>query len=148
MACTTFSWNDRQPAMSSLNQQRTQKYIAARQQNAAWLLLSSRRAPLMLSCLEALFELHRVGRGLLQKLRRRGRPHHPSPAQFGLHALFVTPNKELRLLRNHTRSAVLVHRRGRQASLACLSWEELGEKRSAALEERSKPAEIVSLIGC
>jgi uncharacterized protein YPO0396 len=32
--------------------------------------------------------------------------------EFGLHALFVTPNKELRLLRNHTRSAVLVHRRG------------------------------------
>jgi uncharacterized protein YPO0396 len=45
--------------------------------------------------------------------------------EFGLHALFVTPNKELRLLRNHTRSAVLVHRRGAQATLACLSWEEL-----------------------
>ncbi len=48
--------------------------------------------------------------------------------EFGLHALFVTPNKELRLLRNHTRSAVLVHRRGKQASLACLSWEALEEK--------------------
>ena len=47
--------------MSSLNQQRTQKYIAARQQNAAWLLLASRRAPLMLSCLEALFEHQRDG---------------------------------------------------------------------------------------
>ncbi|WP_053843662.1 ATP-binding protein [Paracidovorax avenae] len=45
--------------------------------------------------------------------------------EFGLHALFVTPNKELRLLRSHTRSAVVVHRRGRQASLVCLSWEEL-----------------------
>lgn len=45
--------------------------------------------------------------------------------EFGLHALFVTPNKELRLLRNHTRSAVLVHRRGAQATLACLSWEGL-----------------------
>ena len=45
--------------------------------------------------------------------------------EFGLHALFVTPNKELRLLRNHTRSAVVVHRRGRQATLACLSWQEL-----------------------
>jgi uncharacterized protein YPO0396 len=45
--------------------------------------------------------------------------------EFGLHALFVTPNKELRLLRNHTRSAVLVHRRGRQATLASLSWQEL-----------------------
>ena len=47
--------------------------------------------------------------------------------EFGLHALFVTPNKELRLLRNHTRSAVVVHRRGRQATLACLSWEELDQ---------------------
>ncbi len=47
--------------MPSINQQRTQKYIAARQQNAAWLLLASRRAPLMLSCLEALFEHQRDG---------------------------------------------------------------------------------------
>jgi len=45
--------------------------------------------------------------------------------EFGLHALFVTPNKELRLLRKHTRSAVLVHRRGSQATLASLSWQEL-----------------------
>ncbi len=44
---------------------------------------------------------------------------------FGLHALFVTPNKEVRLLRNHTRSAVVVHRRGAQATLASLRWEEI-----------------------
>lgn len=48
------------PAMPSLPQQRTQKYIAARQQHPAWLLLASRRAPLMLSGLEALFE-HQPG---------------------------------------------------------------------------------------
>jgi uncharacterized protein YPO0396 len=59
--------------------------------------------------------------------------------EFGLHALFVTPNKELRLLRNHTRSAVLVHRRGRQASLACLSWEELGEKLEEKRSAVNKP---------
>jgi uncharacterized protein YPO0396 len=45
--------------------------------------------------------------------------------EFGLHPLFVTPNKELRLLRAHTRSAILVHRRGRQATLTSLTWEEL-----------------------
>ena len=45
--------------------------------------------------------------------------------EFGLHALFVTPNKKVRLLRNHTRSAVVVHRRGAQASLTSLRWEEL-----------------------
>lgn len=48
--------------------------------------------------------------------------------EFGLHALFVTPNKEMRLLRDHTRSAVVVHRRGPQATLACLNWEELTER--------------------
>lgn len=47
--------------MSSLNQQRTQKYVSARQQHPAWLLLASRRAPLMLSCLDALFEHQRDG---------------------------------------------------------------------------------------
>ena len=47
--------------MPSLNQQRTLKFIAARQQHPAWLLLASRRAPLMLSCLEALFEHQREG---------------------------------------------------------------------------------------
>ena len=45
--------------------------------------------------------------------------------EFGLHALFVTPNKEVRLLRSHTRSAVVVHRRGAQATLASLRWEEI-----------------------
>ena len=54
--------------------------------------------------------------------------------EFGLHALFVTPNKEMRLLRNHTRSAVLVHRRGRQASLASLSWQDVSDK----LDERNR----------
>ncbi|MFZ2450730.1 MAG: SbcC/MukB-like Walker B domain-containing protein [Methylovulum miyakonense] len=32
--------------------------------------------------------------------------------EFGLHAVFITPNKEMRLLRNHTRSAIVVYRRG------------------------------------
>lgn len=45
--------------------------------------------------------------------------------EFGLHPLFVTPNKEMRLLRDHTRSAILVHRKGLQSSLTSLSWEEL-----------------------
>lgn len=45
--------------------------------------------------------------------------------EFGLHPLFVTPNKELLLLRRHTRSAILIHRKGQQATLSSLSWEEL-----------------------
>lgn len=47
--------------MATLNQQRTHKYIAARQQHPAWVLLASRRAPLVLSCLDALFEHQRDG---------------------------------------------------------------------------------------
>lgn len=58
--------------------------------------------------------------------------------EFGLHAVFITPNKEMRLLRNHTRSAIVVHRRGLQASLTSLSWEALDEfhqKRLKASDE-------------
>ncbi|MHA6844776.1 ATP-binding protein [Ralstonia syzygii] len=45
--------------------------------------------------------------------------------EFGLHPLFVTPNKEMRLLRSHTRSAILIHRKGPHATMTSLSWEEL-----------------------
>jgi len=47
--------------------------------------------------------------------------------QFGLHPLFVTPNKEMRLLRNHTQSAVLVHRRGQHSNALSLSWKEIDQ---------------------
>lgn len=42
--------------MDSITQQRTQKYVSARKQNPAWLLLASPRAPLVLGCLTSLFE--------------------------------------------------------------------------------------------
>ncbi len=45
--------------------------------------------------------------------------------EFGLHALFVTPNKEMQLLRQHTRSAALIHRKGFQSSVVSLSWQEI-----------------------
>lgn len=47
--------------MPTLNQQRTQKYLHTRYQHPAWLLLASRRGPLMLSGMEALFEHQRDG---------------------------------------------------------------------------------------
>lgn len=62
--------------------------------------------------------------------------------EFGLHALFVTPNKEVRLLRNHTRSAVVVHRRGAQATLASLRWEEIDAFRRSASSNPSAPTGI------
>lgn len=42
--------------MQSDNQERTQAYILARQQHPAWQLLVARRAPLVLACLQTLFE--------------------------------------------------------------------------------------------
>ena len=44
---------------------------------------------------------------------------------FGLHPLFVTPNKEIALLKSHTRSAILVHNKNRRATLTSLNWEEI-----------------------
>jgi len=44
---------------------------------------------------------------------------------FGLHPLFVTPNKEIALLKFHTRSAILVHNKNKRASLTSLTWEEI-----------------------
>ncbi|HET8801881.1 MAG TPA: SbcC/MukB-like Walker B domain-containing protein [Marinobacter sp.] len=59
--------------------------------------------------------------------------------EFGLHPLFVTPNKEMRLLRAHTRSAILVHRKDLHATLTSLSWEEL---EAHAEKMTRKPHEI------
>ena len=52
--------------------------------------------------------------------------------EFGLHAVFVTPNKEMRLLRNHTRSAIIVHRRAQASTLVSMSWQALEEERKQA----------------
>jgi len=54
--------------------------------------------------------------------------------EFGLHAVFVTPNKEMRLLRNHTRSAIIVHRRAQSSTLVSMSWKALEEERKQADE--------------
>ena len=60
--------------------------------------------------------------------------------QFGLHPLFITPNKEMRLLRSHTRSAILVHRRGQRATTTSLSWEELDQQAIKRLMRASENA--------
>lgn len=60
--------------------------------------------------------------------------------EFGLHPLFVTPNKEMRLLRAHTRSAILIHRKGAQASMTSLSWEELDRLAQRRRERRDEVA--------
>lgn len=55
--------------------------------------------------------------------------------QFGLHPLFITPNKEMRLLREHTRSAILVHRVGQQAKTTSLSWQQLDRQAEKKLQQ-------------
>ncbi len=44
---------------------------------------------------------------------------------FCLHPIFVTPNKEVGLLKQHTRKVICVQRPGKEASLASISWERL-----------------------
>lgn len=59
--------------------------------------------------------------------------------EFGLHPLFVTPNKEMRLLRTHTRSAILIHRKGAFATMTSLSWQELADKAQQVRLQRKEP---------
>ncbi len=58
--------------------------------------------------------------------------------EFGLHAIFITPNKEMRLLRHHTRSAIVVHRNGMDSSLVSLSWEALDEHYQQRMKVQSE----------
>jgi uncharacterized protein YPO0396 len=44
---------------------------------------------------------------------------------FCLHPIFVTPNKEIGLLKRHTRKVICVQRPKKEASLATISWEKL-----------------------
>ncbi|HBN77162.1 MAG TPA: hypothetical protein DD473_15370 [Planctomycetaceae bacterium] len=46
---------------------------------------------------------------------------------FRLHPIFVTPNKEIGLLKQHTRKVICVQRPKKEASLASISWETLEE---------------------
>jgi uncharacterized protein YPO0396 len=63
-------------------------------------------------------------------------------AEFGLHPLFVTPNKELRLLREYTRSAIVVHRKGAQATMTTLSWEALEAHARNRADRQERGSEV------
>ena len=101
-------------ALPSLGQQRTHKYLDARQQNPAWLLLASRRAPLMLSCLEALFEHQRDGVPFdhaVQALAEMLAAHANQP-DFEIDAADITTQAR-RELRDWIRRALVTEREGR-----------------------------------
>ena len=46
---------------------------------------------------------------------------------FGLYPVFVTPNKEISLLKKYTRRAICVQRTAQGSTLATISWEKLAE---------------------
>ncbi len=46
---------------------------------------------------------------------------------FGLYPIFVTPNKEISLLKKHTRRAICVQRLSSGSCLATITWEKLAE---------------------
>ncbi|HDS1733212.1 ATP-binding protein [Pseudomonas sp. BP8] len=58
--------------------------------------------------------------------------------EFGLHPIFVTPNKELQLLRLHTRSAIIVHKKDGASKMVSMSWEELENYYSSKKAKGSK----------
>ncbi len=55
---------------------------------------------------------------------------------FRLHPIFVTPNKEIGLLKQHTRKVICVQRPKKEASLASISWEILEEFANPYNEQR------------
>jgi hypothetical protein len=57
------------PSIDANTRNRTDSYIRARQQHPAWQLLASRRAPLVLSCLQSLFETSQDGIGFDEALQ-------------------------------------------------------------------------------
>ena len=100
--------------MHSLGQQRTDKYLHARQQHPAWLLLASRRAPLMLSCLEALLEHRPDGVPFdyaVQALAEMLAAHANQP-DFAIDSADI-PAQARRELRDWIRRALVTEREGR-----------------------------------
>src|ERR1700751_2495287 len=74
--------------MDSDIRERTQAYIAARYQHPAWVLLASRRAPLVLGCLQSLFETRQNGIPFEEALQSLGEllGQHANQADFEIGA--------------------------------------------------------------
>jgi uncharacterized protein YPO0396 len=60
--------------------------------------------------------------------------------EFGLHPLFITPNKEMKLLRTHTRSAILIHNKNSRSTTISLSWEEVEQEAQKQQQKRREMA--------
>lgn len=100
--------------MSSILLQRTQNYLTARRTHPAWLLLASRRAPLMLSCLESLFEYSRDGVPFDQAVQALADvlAAHANQPDFEIETQDIDRQARLEL-REWVRRALIVEREGR-----------------------------------
>ncbi|ODS91411.1 MAG: hypothetical protein ABS45_11470 [Comamonas sp. SCN 65-56] len=99
--------------MPTLPQQRTQQYLLARQQHPAWLLLASRRGPLMLSALESLLEHQPGGVPLEQAVQALAEllGAHANDSSFEIDAADL-PVQARRELREWTRRGLITEREG------------------------------------
>ncbi len=99
--------------MESSRHERTKSYVLARQQHPAWQLLAARRGPLVLSCLQSLFEQSQDGinfdeaqQGLAELLTE-----HAGLSDFDISGDTVVLAR--RDLRNWIRRSLVVEREGR-----------------------------------
>ncbi len=95
-------------------QQRTEKYISARSQHPAWLLLATRRAPLVLSCLQTLFEKSHDGIAMEEALQALAGilADHAHQEQYQIEPE-NTPLQAGRELREWIKRRLIVEREGR-----------------------------------
>jgi uncharacterized small protein (DUF1192 family) len=99
--------------MDSKSRERTHAYVLARRQNPAWQLLAARRAPLVLSCLQALFESTHDG---VDYDDAQAELAALLAAHAGLHEFEITGDTAVlarRELRTWIRRSLVVEREGR-----------------------------------
>jgi len=100
--------------MDEKTKQRTEYYISARSQHPAWVLLASRRAPLVLSCLKTLFEKSHDGIPLEEAIQSLTNilVEHVSQEQYEVN--LENPSRQAnRELREWIRRRLIVERDGR-----------------------------------
>jgi len=102
------------PSIDANTRNRTDSYIRARQQHPAWQLLASRRAPLVLSCLQSLFETSQDGIGFDEALQSLADmlSQHANDSEFEISATeFASQSRKE--LRSWIRSDLIIEREGR-----------------------------------
>jgi hypothetical protein len=102
------------PSIDANTRNRTDSYIRARQQHPAWQLLASRRAPLVLSCLQSLFETSQDGIGFDEALQSLADmlSQHANDSEFEISTTEFA-GQSRKELRSWIRSDLIIEREGR-----------------------------------